>query len=175
MAEIYLFEVEPSVSKKETNRKASMSAKELVRKIASEKLSVDAENLVFEKNENGKPHLKDFSEFHFSISHSDKFIAIGIDNKEIGVDIEVVRNVNLKIADRFFSLKEKDYVLENPEYANIRFFEIWTKKEAYIKKNGMTLGALKSAKTENIYTAQLDNIILSVCGDLTREPELIKV
>ena len=125
-----------------------------------EKLNTSEESLVFSENKNGKPYFTNFPDFYFNISHSADGIAIAVDTKEIGIDIEKIRDVNLRVADRFFTDEEKKYVYKDEEFCQKRFFEIWTKKEAYVKKHGLKLGDLRSAKTDNIYTISYENFII---------------
>ncbi len=165
MAEIYFMKI----------KNASVNGRALIKKIAAEKLNTSEESLVFSENINGKPYFTNFPDFHFNISHSEDGIAIAVDKKEIGIDIEKIRNVNLRVADRFFTDEEKKYVNKDAEFSQKRFFEIWTKKEAYIKKHGLKLADLRSAKSENIYTISHENFIISVCGEFDSAPVLIKV
>ena len=44
--------------------------------------------LRFETNAHGKPYLVDFPHIHFNISHCPKAIAVAVDDKPIGVDVE---------------------------------------------------------------------------------------
>ena len=44
--------------------------------------------LRFETNTHGKPHLVDYPHVHFNISHCPKAIAVAVDDKPIGVDVE---------------------------------------------------------------------------------------
>jgi len=62
-------------------------------------------DIVFYKNEFGKPFLKGKNIF-FSISHSGEWASIAVDCDNLGVDIEKVRDINLNVAKRFFSMEE---------------------------------------------------------------------
>lgn len=77
-------------------------------------------------NEFGKPYLK--SGTHISISHSGSFLAIGLSNNELGVDVERYRTNLNSLANRFLNNKEKH--LELSDY-NILVF--WCIKEAVFK------------------------------------------
>lgn len=62
----------------------------------------------------------------------------------IGVDIEPVRDLNDReaLVKRFFSTTEQAAFAEVPEeHRNNYFFNIWTRKEALIKANGIGLSA----------------------------------
>ena len=73
---------------------------------------------------------------YISISHSRGVCVVALSDSEIGVDIELSERDTgriKKIVARFFSRDEAKYVMEDPER---RFYEIWSKKEAYVKYTG---------------------------------------
>lgn len=80
-----------------------------------------------------------YQPFFPSVSHTSNIIVIVVSNNEIGVDIEKIRNADLRIAKRFFTKYEQEYILENSLVQNNRFYEVWTKKEAYMKYVGKGL------------------------------------
>lgn len=94
-----------------------------------------------EKNKFGKPYLVDYETLHFSLSHSFDRVMCAMSDFEIGCDCEKVRDIDLHIADRFYSIREKAY-MENSDNHKEReeaFFKIWTLKESYIKCIGTGL------------------------------------
>jgi 4'-phosphopantetheinyl transferase len=133
LTEIYFLSLTQSQSNEELSRKAHG----FLRAIATRSFGTAAEQFVLKKNEYGKPYLESYPDFHFNISHTKNAIAIAISGSEIGVDIERLREPDLKIAHRFFTKNEVKYI-EAGDVAE-RFFEIWTKKEAYIKWQGKGL------------------------------------
>lgn len=70
-----------------------------------------------------------------SISHSGDMVAICKSDNPVGIDIEFIDRERdyKKIAKRFYQGKELDYV---GDFSLERFYEIWTKKEAYAKIDG---------------------------------------
>lgn len=94
--------------------------------------------VIIEKNEFGKPYLKE-NPFYFNLSKSKEFFCILLSNIECGVDIEVIRNVsNMKVvADLHFHPQEKKYC-ETGEF-NERFLTVWTRKESLLKAVGTGL------------------------------------
>ncbi len=126
------------------DRKLSLYSELLVRYQACKELNLLNKEIVFAKNKNGKPFLLDHPEFQFNISHTRNAIAVAFLNREIGIDIESIKPCDLTIAKRFFTSSEQNYIFshDNPDDA---FYEIWTKKEAYIKYLGTGLSTpLKS-------------------------------
>ncbi len=119
----------------------------------------------------GKPYLEGFPDFQFNISHSGDLCAVAFADCPVGVDIETHREVNLKIAERYFSKREKDYVNNN-----ISFFYVWTRKEAYLKMLGIGLKGLSGCdvlENRNIKTVQKENFTLSVCCDTETDFDFI--
>lgn len=80
--------------------------------------------ILFEQN--GKPRFKEFSDIHFSLSHSGNFVAAAISENPCGVDIELKR----QRSERFIGK-----IIEN-ETVDADFYELWCLKEAYFKLKG---------------------------------------
>ncbi|MCL2839142.1 MAG: 4'-phosphopantetheinyl transferase superfamily protein [Defluviitaleaceae bacterium] len=93
--------------------------------------------LEFSTNQFGKPHLTSFPKCFYNISHTGNYIACALSNAPVGIDIEVMQPVDLKIAERFFSPDEISYIVAGNKLT--RFYEIWTKKESRIKLEGKGL------------------------------------
>lgn len=119
-------------------------------------ISIDKENIIY--NEKGKPYLKN-DNIYFNISHSKDLIAIIIDNKECGIDIEYIdyeRKID-KLIPRVLSPIEQlkfNKAVDKYEY----FYKIWTIKEAYLKYIGTGI-SFSTLATEQQYT----NIISYIC------------
>jgi 4'-phosphopantetheinyl transferase len=88
----------------------------------------------------GKPHLLDYQELQFNLSHAGNRLLIAVSrNRQVGIDVERVPSeaVVAELSGR---------VLSDPEHAALsllpglerceRFAEFWTRKEAYIKADG---------------------------------------
>ena len=88
----------------------------------------------------GKPFGEDV---FFSFSHSGDIALCAVSDKEIGADIEKIRDVNPDIAKRFCD-SEYNYIKSSADSKDA-FFEIWTKKESFLKAEGFGIsGGLKS-------------------------------
>ena len=130
-------------------------------------------NTEIAKTEKGKPYFKDIPDLFFSISHTEGLTVIAVGDSEVGVDVEKTRKADLRITRRFLK-EEADYI--NVCDSDRRFFEIWTKKEAFLKYKGTGLsGGLQSVNVLNlpIKTFAFEDYIISVCGE--REYEIEKV
>ena len=80
----------------------------------------------------------------FNLSHSGDYAICAISDDEVGCDIEKIKDVNLKIAKRFFSEEEYNNVLKD----NKLFFRYWTLKESYLKAKGIGIKGLDNAKID---------------------------
>ena len=85
----------------------------------------------------GKPFLTNNPFMHFNISHAGHYIACAVSDKPVGIDIELIRTVDMAIVERFFTPDEKAYVISDE--LERCFCEIWTKKESRTKFDGVGL------------------------------------
>lgn len=102
------------------------------------------------RNPAGKPYFSNIPEIHFSPSHSGSVWGCAFDLSPLGFDLEDRNRLELKLASdeskrqqrwlkiarRFFSAEEYEYVKAGGEEA---FFRIWVRKEAYVKYQGTGL------------------------------------
>ncbi|MEI8206982.1 MAG: 4'-phosphopantetheinyl transferase superfamily protein [Kiritimatiellales bacterium] len=110
----------------------------LLRRILADCLNAAPSELRFNRNAQGKPFLEN-GKLDFNVSHSRDRLLIAVTvGRAVGVDIEFRRSgLNMKsIAKRWFAPEEQEFfrTLEKPEEG---FFEIWAKKEAYVKALGI--------------------------------------
>ncbi len=94
----------------------------------------------FRHNEFGKPYLPQ-ERLRFNVAHSGEWVICGIDDGEIGVDIEMHHATRLDIAARFFSPEENHLLAQasGPSERLRMFFRIWALKESYAKAIGKGL------------------------------------
>lgn len=82
-----------------------------------------------------KPYLKEVPGLYFNLSHTQNMVVCAISEKEVGVDIEHVREIKETTIQRVFSEKEKQFA-KNTEDGFVR---LWTMKEACAKLRGIGL------------------------------------
>ena len=101
------------------------------------KYVLGTEDFQIEKQAHGKPCVKDRKDFFYNLSHSGRYVVIAWGGSEIGVDVQQQDDsVNMElIAKRFFTADEQSYIRKDL----LRFYEIWTKKESYLKYTGKGL------------------------------------
>lgn len=153
----------------------SVCADMLVKKAIAELTNIPAEKIILDEKENGKPYPVNI-DLHFNISHCEDYVVCVVDTKPVGIDIEKIRPINLKIAKRFFNDEEQKYIFGHSDSQEDfekcsdnqilkRFFEIWTAKEAYLKYTGEGICAdLKaiSVPRKNVSTKIHDGYIITV-------------
>lgn len=96
--------------------------------------------LEFVAGVNGKPELKEPSDWHFNVSHSGNWLLIAIGRPCVGVDLEWV-NPDFPFRDVLqasFSPDEQQHI-DACQQARLCFYRLWTRKEAVVKAtaNGM--------------------------------------
>lgn len=143
----------------------------LVRHLVSKSFNIPANQIVFEKGEYGKPYIREFPNFQFSVSHAGNLLVVFISDSTVGVDTEKISTPNLQVATRFFTRNESDYIHSDPLLSAKRFYEIWTCKEAYIKYLGKGLSCslssfdvLKEIR-DNFYIFELNGYMISAFSD----------
>ena len=78
--------------------------------------------------EHGKPEMNHIC---FNLSHSQDLVVCAVSTKPVGVDIEKIACAPEKIAKRFFTPREVEYINSEED-----FYRLWTMKESYIKMTG---------------------------------------
>jgi 4'-phosphopantetheinyl transferase len=126
------------------NRSASpgteMLVRESIRRYAEETgipMPVDANDADIARTHKGKPYIPG-TPVHFSVSHSDNYWVCLVGPTENGIDIQNNKHKNYEaIAKRFFQPMEQQAV----EIGGLPYFmAIWSRKEAFIKYNGSSIG-----------------------------------
>lgn len=125
----------------DADKKRGLYAALLVRAVACQMLGVPNRTLQFAEGSHGKPYLIGYPDFHYNVSHTDNAVAVAVCDSPIGIDIERIKPAPLKIAERYFTAAERAYIYAASSNTDRRFFEVWTKKEAYIKQTGAGLSA----------------------------------
>lgn len=149
---------------KNVSKKQSILSKYLLRSILSQKYHLDYNNIYYSKF--NKPLIK---EINFNISHSFNYVVLIFSEKEIGIDIEKIRKVNLNIINSFCTDREKAYILNsNDIYKSL--FEIYTLKEAYFKMLGTNLFNIKNIEfniDKNTITSSISNLNIKLNYDIS--------
>jgi 4'-phosphopantetheinyl transferase len=112
----------------------------LVRAVICNSFGLANDENLFRYSEHKKPSLKNHNNIHFNISHSGDWVVCAVSAKEVGIDVEKIRETNFKIARRFFSNDEVKHLFALPKNQQLEyFFDLWTLKESYLKMLGSGL------------------------------------
>lgn len=150
----------------DTDRDRYIVAHASLRDILSRYMQCEPNELVFSVNEYGKPGLSRSSDsakrprgvsrslkpatevattkdVEFNLSHSGDFALVAVTRgRKVGIDVELIReDIELEnLARRNFSQRENQELMTLPvEQQTLGFFNCWTRKEAYIKAQGLGL------------------------------------
>lgn len=86
---------------------------------------------------NKKPYLSTNSSIYFNVSHSENFGLIAISNCPVGIDIEFINpTYNFEsLLGSVFNTNEITFI-KNAKDKKLAFFNLWTRKEAFVKAIG---------------------------------------
>ena len=149
------------------DKKRTVAGDMLARKAVAEWCGIKPENIVFKLGEHGKPYVKDL-DVHFNISHSENLVVCAVADKPVGIDIERIRPINLSIAKRICTEKELEYLFgflpsktdfkkTDDRQTLLRFFELWTAKEAFAKCQGKGLKNISLPMQKEVEKHIIDN------------------
>lgn len=155
------------------DRKRSLCGYMLAIKALSEISATPESDIIISYDKNGKPYSN--TRVCFSISHSGEYAVCAVDEKDIGIDIERVRSVNMESVRKFATESESVYIFgHTPSKADFkstdkkileRFFEVWTKKEAYGKMCGVGLDYDRiNTEVKNAYIERMGEYVIAVCS-----------
>jgi len=128
----------------------------LVREALSEMTGLSHVHFICRTNEYGKPFLTNYSDIHYNTSHTRGIVACAFDALPVGIDIELIKPIDINIAKHFFSEDEIDYIFSASNGDELtRFYQVWTMKESLIKWEGV--GLSKDLKSFSVLAVQPDD------------------
>lgn len=123
-----------------TDQEQFLIARALLRILLGRYLQQPPAALHFGYGAQGKPWLLDESDLRFNVAHSGDLILYAVrKEREVGIDVEWMRTEPSyeMIAEQFFAPAEVAALRAVPLAAQPQvFFNIWTRKEAFIKARG---------------------------------------
>ena len=172
------------------DRKIGIYADVLLRLLILKSSGLSYKDIVIKAGKTGKPYLVCAPRLEFSVSHTRNAIAIALSDSPVGIDVERIRQTDLSLAQHIFGDNELLWLNSEEKGRYCRFFDIWTKKEAFFKLNGnglpddlKVLDVTGSLAPKILSTLYFGDYIVSVCSDdefsetdavRTTEAELIK-
>lgn len=159
----------------EIKRRLSLLGELVTRAVLSELTGLEMSSFIRREQLHGKPYFEGFEDFYFNISHSESFLAVAVADGNVGIDIEAVKEPDLSVVKRL-AVGEREYILENPELGAMRFYEIWTKKEAFLKRTGEGISCLLSSFdvtseeiAKSIFYFTENGYTVSVCTEILKD------
>ncbi|MFV0295971.1 MAG: 4'-phosphopantetheinyl transferase family protein [Hyphomicrobiaceae bacterium] len=123
----------------EKHRRRYLACHGRVREILAGYVGRAPSALVFAERGNGKPTLEGLPvPLYFNLSHSGDIAVVAVsDVGEVGVDVEIPRQVERAVAEQYFSARELSELGRFPPADWLDgFYRCWTRKEAFIKATG---------------------------------------
>lgn len=144
LSELDSSEINTLPSQEESRFDLSLIGQIFAKKIVSDEAHILKKDILIGKTKLGKPIIKSPSSLNIdiSISHSGNYLTVGIcDSGEIGVDLEILNNIDFEKYGSCLSASEEKYVSSGKEAKKRleNFYEIWTRKESYLKTLGVGL------------------------------------
>ena len=105
---------------------------EAARRLLGELLGCEA---LVEHDTHGAPYLPAHPDLHISLSHCRTAVAVAVNDRAVGIDIESRCKINPSLIGRVCTPDEQQAIdrSDDPEMA---FLQLWTRKEAVLKCRG---------------------------------------
>ena len=136
--------------------------------------ALDTDQISPVRTASGKPFIPDREDFHFNLSHSGRWVVIAWASRPVGIDVETLLMDESKenLARRFFHADEQAYLFSvSGEDRAKRFYEIWTKKESYLKYLGTGINrpldsfSVLDSPDVNFHCQLLEDAVLTLCAE----------
>ena len=124
--------------RREVDRRVRVVAHRLLRQLLDEEFGLNLDSLRVARTEQGKPFFPDYPDVHFNISHCDVAVACAVATSPVGIDVEMVTELDMDVARRVLNDDELHKVLAVPR-PDVAFTRLWTIKESYLKMLGTGL------------------------------------
>ena len=134
----------------ENAKKLSVAVYLLLRK-AFRKHFVKIEKYEFDYMDDGRPIIIN-SPLQFSLSHSGNYVAVGISNNQVGVDIQEMKEIDFDARKLVFN-EEDEKFFQEAENKLDAFYTLWTIKEAAFKFDGLQF---KRATIKDAFTMTVE-------------------
>lgn len=124
----------------------------------------------------GKPSLEGRSDIHFSLSHCSEAVACVVDERPVGIDVELITHAEDDVVSRTMNDSERHIIAASAQ-PDVAFTRLWTMKESLFKLIGDTaklpvgpnpVHLLEGDLTPyNFRTTITPRYILTVCHQIT--------
>ena len=122
------------------------------------------------RTKKNKPFLSNW--YNFNLSYSQQFVVLSFSkNIQIGIDIELVQNIDYLPIIKYFHEDERTRILTSNQQ-QISFYDTWVRKEAFLKAQG--LGITEELSAFDTYSMPLiSNNIEWFLKDIDLHPSYI--
>lgn len=137
----------------------------LAKTVIKKTFGIDIAKQNFTYAEHGKPYLSDYSDVHFNISHSEKYVVCAVSDKPVGADIQKIGEYNSDVVKRVCNEKELKLIEDNLDKAS-EFTRFWTQKEAVLKIHGTGIASddIKNClDNHNVQSERIEDYWVSFC------------
>ncbi|MET9695253.1 4'-phosphopantetheinyl transferase superfamily protein [Streptomyces sp. NPDC006514] len=111
----------------------------LVRRALSVDFGLDR-NVEIGRDELGKPQLRGVSGLHFNIAHSGDRVALVVDDRPVGIDVQRIGGTSVLVGKRNFHASEWAALCHRRGSEQVAYFHwLWAMKESYVKQTGQGL------------------------------------
>lgn len=120
------------------------------------------------KGLSNKPELSDNLGWHVNATHSGNWILLAIGRYSVGIDVEEVKPdfTFTDVIPISFSTQERQYI-EAHGNATVHFYELWTRKEAFVKAMGSGIDETFAQVPSLIGFHKLETTKLAAAGEWT--------
>ena len=143
----------------------NMLVGEILAKVAIKRtFGVAIEKQTFAYSKFGKPFLLYYPNIHFNTSHSGNYVACGVSDNPIGVDIQKTVLFKPDLARRVCNENELNQIKKSRDKAS-EFTKLWTQKEAILKQSGegIASGKIKNCiDNQKLQSMKIEDYWLSV-------------
>lgn len=123
-----------------------------------------------------KPRLKCSEKLYFNVSHSGDYVVMCLSGCEVGCDIQEIKPLNSRVAQRHYSENESRLIEESTNKDEC-FMRLWALKESILKFKGIGIsGGLSTYDFSlfknqesftafgcNFYVTKIDNTYFALC------------
>jgi 4'-phosphopantetheinyl transferase len=119
------------------DRLRSLYTRSLLRILVGRYTNQNPSSIRLTKGVRNKPELSENFGLHLNATHSGNWILLAIGKYRVGIDIEEVKTcfTFTDVIPFSFSNQERQYI-EADGKSSVRFYELWTRKEALVKAIG---------------------------------------
>jgi phosphopantetheine--protein transferase-like protein len=122
-------------------RTSFLARRRLLRRALALRLGIAPADLLIAKDANGAPRITSAREPVFvSLASRGELVAIGISDRPVGVDVELIDENSPEPAWNILHPREREWLSkQSPETRPESFLALWCAKEAYLKAIGLGL------------------------------------